>query len=384
MNREPVTGKGATGTALTTVSRAPAAHFGFVNPPVYRGSTVLFESFDEMAPGAAPYHYGRWGTPTTDALCDAMTEIEHGVAALVMCSGLATIATVLQTLAAPEGRVLISRSSYPAARKFCDEVLHRHGVSIDEFSLDDLAELAAKLDERTCVVYLDLPGSSHFDMCVLRDVVEIAGPVPVVVDNTWGTPYFFNPLDHGASIAIHSMSKYIGGHADSMVGAAVFASVDMYERVKSVSRLTGQAVGADDANLALRGLRTLAIRMDRHFQSACDVASWLRDHPLIESVHYPPLVGDSGHAAWRTQYSGAGGVFACVLKDGGEGVVRNAIDGLALIGRGWGWGGYESVACPTMVSRDNAKRIGIRLSIGLEDPDTLRQDLDVALRTGHR
>ncbi|WP_081067527.1 trans-sulfuration enzyme family protein [Burkholderia territorii] len=384
MNREPVTGKGATGTALTTVSRAPAAHFGFVNPPVYRGSTVLFESFDEMAPGATPYHYGRWGTPTTDALCDAMTEIEHGVAALVMCSGLATIATVLQTLAAPEGRVLISRSSYPAARKFCDEVLHRQGVSIDEFSLADPAELAAKLDERTCVVYLDLPGSSHFDMCVLRDLVEIAGPVPVVVDNTWGTPYFFNPLDHGASIVIHSMSKYIGGHADSMVGTAVFASFDMYERVKSVSRLTGQAVGADDANLALRGLRTLAVRMDRHFQSACDVASWLRDHPLIESVHYPPLVGDSGHAAWRTQYSGAGGVFACVLKDGGEGAVRNAIDGLSLIGRGWGWGGYESVACPTTVSRDNARRIGIRLSIGLEDPDMIRQDLDVALRAGHR
>ncbi|WP_322080665.1 trans-sulfuration enzyme family protein, partial [Burkholderia cenocepacia] len=253
---------------------------------------------------------------------------------------------------------------------------------IDEFSLDDSAELAAKLGERTCAVYLDLPGSSSFDMCVLRDIVEIAGSVPVVVDNTWATPYFFNPLDHGASVVIHSMSKYIGGHADSMVGAAVFASLDMYERVQNMSRLTGQAVGADDANLALRGLRTLAVRMDRHFQSACDVASWLRDHPLIESVHYPPLADDSGHAAWRTQYSGAGGVFACVLKDGGKQAVRNAIDGLSLIGRGWGWGGYESIACPATVSRHDGERIGMRLSIGLEDPDMLRQDLDAALRTG--
>ncbi|WP_321864377.1 PLP-dependent aspartate aminotransferase family protein [Burkholderia cenocepacia] len=382
MIREPAGRKGTTGTVLTTVSRAPATHFGFVNPPVYRGSTVLFESVDDMAPGAAPYHYGRWGTPTTDALCGAMAEIEHGVAALVMCSGLAAIATVLQTLAASGGQVLISRSSYPAARKFCNEVLHRQRVLIDEFSLDDSAELAAKLGERTCAVYLDLPGSSSFDMCVLRDIVEIAGSVPVVVDNTWATPYFFNPLDHGASVVIHSMSKYIGGHADSMVGAAVFASLDMYERVQNMSRLTGQAVGADDANLALRGLRTLAVRMDRHFQSACDVASWLRDHPLIESVHYPPLADDSGHAAWRTQYSGAGGVFACVLKDGGKQAVRNAIDGLSLIGRGWGWGGYESIACPATVSRHDGERIGMRLSIGLEDPDMLRQDLDAALRTG--
>ncbi|WP_321884095.1 trans-sulfuration enzyme family protein [Burkholderia cepacia] len=382
MMRRRVAAKGTTGTLLTTVSRAPVTNFGFVNPPVYRGSTVLFESFDDMAPGAAPYHYGRWGTPTTDALCGAMTEIEHGIAALVMCSGLAAIATVLQTLSSSGGRVLISRSSYPAARKFCDGMLHRQGVLIDEFSLGDPAELAAKLCERTCVVYLDLPGTSNFDMCVLRDIVEIAGSVPVVVDNTWATPYFFNPLDHGASVVIHSMSKYIGGHADSMLGAAVFASLDIFERVKSVSRLMGQAVGADDANLALRGLRTLAVRMDRHFQSACDVASWLRDHPMIESVYYPPLAGDSGHAVWRSQYSGAGGVFTCVLKDGSEQAVKNAIDGLSLIGRGWGWGGYESVACPTTVSRHGAERIGIRLSIGLEDPDMLRRDLDAALRMG--
>ncbi|WP_277183998.1 PLP-dependent aspartate aminotransferase family protein, partial [Caballeronia sp. BR00000012568055] len=308
--------KGTTGTTLMMVGRAHDAHFGFVNPPVYRGSTVLFGSFDEMAPGAAPYHYGRWGTPTTDGLCEAMAEIEHGAAALVMCSGLATIATVLQALASPGNRVLISRSSYAAARKFCDSALLRQGVFIDEFSLGDLVELAANLSEQTCAVYLDLPGSSNFDMCVLRDVVEIAGRVPVIVDNTWATPYFFNPLDHGASVVIHSMSKYIGGHSDSIVGAAVFASLEIYDRVKSMSRLTGQAVGADDANLALRGLRTLAVRMDRHFRSACDIASWLQDHPLIECVHYPPLPGDRGHTAWRTQYSGAGGTFTCLLDDG--------------------------------------------------------------------
>ncbi|KWD74564.1 trans-sulfuration enzyme family protein [Burkholderia ubonensis] len=372
--------KCAVETVLTTAGRAHDCRSGFVNPPVYRGSTVLFGSYDEMAPGAARYHYGRWGTPTTDALCDALADIEHGAAALAMCSGLAAITTVLQAFAGAGDRVLISRSSYAAARRFCDGMLHRQGVTIDEFSLDRPDEFAAGLTDRTCAVYLDLPGATDFDVCMLRDLVTVAGDVPVIVDNTWATPYFFNPIDHGARVVLHSLSKYVGGHADSILGAAVFARMADYERVRDVSRLVGQAVGADDANLALRGLRTLAVRMDRHFRSACDIASWLNAHPAIERVHYPPLPGDRGHAAWQAQFSGAGGVFACLLKGGDEAAVRSAIDGLGLIGRGWGWGGYETVACPAMLSQDGAKRVGMRLSIGLEDTESLRRDLDAALK----
>ncbi|WPX20721.1 PLP-dependent aspartate aminotransferase family protein [Pseudomonas sp. 10S4] len=325
-------------TRLIEAGRRNWMKMGFVNPPVYRGSTVLFDSYSEMAPGAAPYHYGRWATPTTDAFCEAMAEIEYGVGALAMCSGLGAITTTLIALARPGSRVLVAQSSYAATRKFCEQMLSPLGIEVEYFSLDLLSELRQTLTDNVSLIYLDLPGSVTFDVCNLRELTAYAGRVPVVVDNTWATPYFFNPLKHGASVVIHSTSKYISGHSDSVMGAAVFADVPTFERTRDTARLLGQAVGADDANLALRGLRTLAVRMNRHYESASRICAWLSKHPAVESVFYPALPSDRNHAAWKAQFSGAGGVFTFTLKGGHTDALQRFIDRVSVIGRGWGWG----------------------------------------------
>ncbi|MGE6473225.1 trans-sulfuration enzyme family protein [Serratia proteamaculans] len=367
-------------THLIEAGRRNWMKMGFVNPPVYRGSTVLFDSYSEMAPGAAAYHYGRWATPTTDAFCEAMAEIEYGVGALAMCSGLGAITTTLLALARPGSRVLVGQSSYAATRKFCEQMLRPRGIEVEYFSLDLLSELRQTLTDNVSLIYLDLPGSVTFDVCNLRELTDYAGQVPVVVDNTWATPYFFNPLQHGASVVIHSTSKYISGHSDSVMGTAVFADVPTFERTRDTARLLGQAVGADDANLALRGLRTLAVRMNRHYESASRICAWLSNHPAVESVYYPALSADRNHVAWKAQFSGAGGVFTFTLNSEHTDALQRFIDRVSVIGRGWGWGGYESVICPaTLTGPEGGVRMGLRMSVGLEDVDTLLIDLATAL-----
>lgn len=354
----------------------------FANAPIYRGSTVLFDSFETMSDEKVPYLYGRWGTPTADAFCKAMTSLEGGIGAIVTCSGLAAISTALLAITYPGSHILISESSFPAALRFCDEILKKFGVIIEKFSGTDITEINEKILPNTVLVYLDFPGSYGASIYNLSFIKRKSKKTYILVDNTWATPLFFNPLKYGADIVIHSASKYIAGHSDSIMGCIVTADINLYKEIQNTSRALGQYAGADDLSLALRGLKTLELRMKQHFDSALKIATWLMNHSKIEKVFYAALFSDENYQIWNEQFKGAGGVLSFLFNKTIEKKYSNFLNNLRIVKLGWGWGGYETLASTSTINfGEHSGRIVIRLSVGLEPTDNILKDLELSLRT---
>lgn len=381
-------------TRLVTLGRKPEQSAGMVNIPIYRGSTILSGSMaeweqrkrDSLAGVPGVSSYGRFGNPTTHALEEAVAELEGGYRSLLFPSGLAAITTSLTALLAAGDHVLVADSVYGPTRDFVTGVLGRYGVQATFYAPSIGGDIAALLQPNTRAVYVESPGSETFDM---QDIPAIAAAAHragafVVMDNTWGTPLFFKPFEHGVDVSVQAATKYIVGHSDALLGI-VTCNRDTWPLVRQAARTLGQTAGPEEAWLALRGLRTMEVRLKQHWRSGVQVAQWLEAQDEIEAVVHPALPSHPGHALWQRDFKGACGLFSVVLKSTSPQDVATFVDSLQFFGLGVSWGGYESLVVP--FGADAARASGrwpwqgsaLRLHIGLEDPDDLIADLRQAL-----
>jgi cysteine-S-conjugate beta-lyase len=372
-------------TKVVTAGRDPASYHGFVNPPVYHASTVLYPSAEDFLAHRARYQYGRRGTPTTEALELALAELEGPQCAGVslLPSGLAAISAALLSVVHAGDHVLVTDSAYGPARNFCEQILTRLGVTTSYFDPTIGGAIAELLRPNTRVVYLESPGSLSFEMQDIGTIAKAAHGKGAVVfmDNTWATPLYFRPLDHGVDLAIQAGTKYIGGHSDVMLGT-VSANAATVTALKTTVRLTGLCEGPDDVYLGLRGLRTLSVRLERHYQSGLAVARWLEGRPEVLRLLHPALPSHPGHAIWKRDFTGASGLFSMVLKPVPQKAVFAFLDTLDLFGIGASWGGYESLAIPfdctpaRTATRWQPGGPTVRFHIGLEAVEDLLADLE--------
>jgi cystathionine beta-lyase len=370
---------------VVTAGRDPASYHGFVNPPVFHASTVLYPSAEDFVAHRSRYQYGRRGTPTTEALELALQELDGPQCAGVslLPSGLAAISAALLAVVHAGDHVLVTDSAYGPTRNFCEQILSRLGVTTGYFDPHIGAAIGAQLRPNTRAIFLESPGSLTFEM---QDTAAIAKAAHangtlVLMDNTWATPLYFRPLEHGVDLAIQAGTKYIGGHSDVMLGT-VSANAETVARLKTTVRLTGLCEGPDDVYLALRGLRTLSVRLERHCKSGLAVARWLEARPEVLRLLHPGLPSHPGHAIWKRDFSGASGLFSMVLKPVPRKAVYAFLDTLELFGIGASWGGYESLAIPfdcAPLRTATAWAPGgptVRFHIGLEDVADLFEDLE--------
>ena len=378
-------------TLLTHVGGTPADRHGAVNPPVYRASTILFPTVAQWE--ASRVHanrfdvlrYGQLGTPTTFALEEAIATLEGGYRAMLLPSGLAAATTVLLALLKSGDHLLMTDSAYQPTRHFSKVILARYGISTTFYDPCIGARLASLMRPETRVVFLESPGSITFDVQDVPAIAEVAHAhgALVAIDNTWATPYFLPAMQLGADVSIIAATKYIGGHADVMLGT-ITTTEPLYEPVRSMVAELGYCVSPDDAFLALRGLRTLGLRLERHYRSAMTVAEWLVGRPEVNRVIYPALPSDPGHAIWKRDFTGASGLFGVVLNPVPKAAVDAMLNSLKLFGMGASFGGFESLAIPMDSTRlrqitGSSDNRFVRLHVGLEDPVDLIADLEQGL-----
>jgi cystathionine beta-lyase len=370
-------------TRLVHAGREPARQHGFVNTPIYRGSTVLFPTVAALEANDQDFTYGRLGTPTVRALEEAIAELEGGHRTLLTPSGLSAVATALLAFVAAGDEVLVADSVYRPTRRFCDHVLKRLGVMTIYY--DPLIGGAIKdlITKRTRVVFTESPGSQTFevqDVPAIAKAAHEAGAV-LILDNTWATPLYFKPFTHGADVSIQAATKYIGGHADAMLGA-ITATEQVSAAVARAHEELGLCTGPEDVYLGLRGLRSLGVRLERHQRSGLELARWLAERPEVARVIHPALPADPGHALWTRDFTGASGLFSIVLKPVTQEAVAAMLDGLELFGMGYSWGGFESLILPfdprayRTATTWQPEGPALRLHVGLEDIEDLKADLD--------
>lgn len=384
-NKSP--GKTATPTRLVHSGRHPQDQYGFVNTPVYRGSTVLFPTYEKLKTREQPYTYGRRGTPTITALEAAICELEGGFATTLVGSGFQAVTTALLALVEAGDHILMTDSVYDPTRKFCDYILQRMGVETEYYDPLIAGSIENLIRENTRLILTESPGSQTFEMQDIPAIAAVArkNNIWLLMDNTWATPVFFRPLAHGVDISIQACTKYIVGHADAMLGA-ITCNERVAKYINQAKETLGTSAGSEEVFLGLRGLRTLDVRLHRHQESGLKLARWLKSRPEVLSVLHPGLESDPGHALWQRDFSGASGLFGVILKPVEEDALARFLDCMQLFGMGYSWGGYESLLIP--VRPENYRTATtwapggptLRLHIGLEDPDDLIADLEAAMR----
>jgi cysteine-S-conjugate beta-lyase len=375
-------------TILAHAGGDPFGRHGAVNPPVYRASTILYPTVGEYEAARDPVRrfdvvrYGQLGTPTTFALEQAVAAIEGGYRAMLLPSGLAAVTAALQALLSRGDHLLMVDTTYASTRRFCDATLSRFGVTTTYYDPLAGAAIAKLFRSNTHVVFLESPGSITFEVQDVPGIVQTAhaAGLTVVMDNTWATPYFFAAFAHGVDVSIQAATKYLAGHSDVMMGT-ITTTEPLYERVRSTVAELGHCVSGDDAYLALRGLRTLGVRLERHQRNAVLVAEWLLTRPEVARVHYPALPDDPGHAIWKRDFTGASSLVGVSLAPAPKPAVDAMLDELELFGKGVSFGGFESLAIPMdpapvrTATTWTSPGPYLRLHIGLEDPDDLIADL---------
>jgi len=372
-------------TTLVTAGRDTKAQKGFVNPPVVHGSTVLYPTADDLHAHRGEFQYGRRGTPTTKALQEAMIALEGPQCAGVGIapSGLAAIATALLAVLKAGDHLLVCDNAYRPTRNFCNGLLAGYGVEISYFDPLVGAGIAQLFKPNTRAVLLEAPGSQSFEMPDIPAIASVARArgALVIDDNTWATPLYHRSLEQGVDISIQAATKYIGGHSDIMFGT-ISANAKAWPLVAEAIYLLGTCAGPDDVFLALRGLRTLSVRLAQHHRSGLGMARWLAARPEVVRVLHPALESDPGHAIWKRDFSGASGLFSIVLKPKPQQAVDALLDAVELFGMGYSWGGFESLVIPfdCEAYRTATKWAPggptLRLHIGLENVEDLKADLE--------
>jgi cysteine-S-conjugate beta-lyase len=371
-------------TALVTAGRDTRAQKGFVNPPVVHGSTVLYPTADDLHAHRGEFQYGRHGTPTTKALQEALMAIEGPRCAGVGLapSGLSAITTALLAVLKAGDHLLVCDNAYRPTRNFCNGLLVRYAVETTYFDPLIGAGIADLFRPNTTAVLVEAPGSQSFEMPDIPAIAAVAHGRGALVldDNTWATPLFHRSLDHGVDISIQAATKYIGGHSDIMFGT-ISANPTAWPLIAEAVRLLGVCAGPDDVFLALRGLRTLAVRLAQHHRSGIEIARWLAARPEVVKVLHPALESDPGHAIWKRDFTGASGLFSIVLKPAPRKAVDALLDTVKLFGMGYSWGGFESLVIPfdcadyRTASKWAPGGPTLRLHIGLENVSDLKADL---------
>jgi cystathionine beta-lyase len=366
-------------TKVVEAGRQPSLHAGAVNTPVYRVSTVLFPDLETMRTEAQPYTYGRRGQPTTRALEQALCGLEGGARTVLTPSGLSACTLAILTACGAGDHILVSDSVYGPTRVFCQRLGKRYGISATYFEPGIGAAISEQFRPETKVVFLESPGSFTFEVQDVPAIAEVAHRrgAAVILDNTWATPLHFDALGHGADLSVQAVTKYVGGHADVMMGA-ITANAAHKDRLVDTHGTLGLCSSGDEAYLALRGLRTLAVRLRRHQESATEIAAWLKTRPEVARVIYPPLHDDPGHVLWKRDFTGACGLFSVVLQPVSDQAVTAMVDGLRHFGLGYSWGGFESLIVPGQFHRSFPPVLEgpmLRLHIGLEDVEDLKSDL---------
>jgi cystathionine beta-lyase len=389
MNRPKGKGTQGINTLLTHGGYDPRDYHGFINPPVVHGSTVLFPDAQTMKARKQRYTYGTRGTPTTDALCNAVNALEGSAGTIIVPSGLAAITVPLLGFLSAGDHALFVDTIYNPTRRFADTMLTRLGVEIEYYQPEIGAGIRDLLKPNTKVIFTESPGSNTFEMQDIPAIVKVAREAGIVtmLDNTWATPVYFKPLDYGVDISIHAATKYPAGHSDVLLGT-VSANAACWERLWNAYLVLGACAGPDDVYQVLRGLRTMGVRLERHQASAFEIARWLEGQAGVVKVLHPGLESHPGHAIWKRDFGGASGLFSVVLE-GEEARAHAFLDALEIFGLGASWGGYEclaaqvSIADRTVSARDYGGQI-IRLQIGLEDTADIIADLSQALEASAR
>ncbi len=375
-------------TTLVTAGRDRGVSFDFVNPPLVRGSTVLHDSIEGIREGLRrrdagqdrPAVYGIYGTPTHHAFYDALTELEGGHASWALPSGKTACTVAILGYVQQGDHVLLPDSVYGPTRHFCLTTLPRYGVDTTFYDPRTGVEIERLFRPATRVLFLESPGSLTFEMQDVPLLASIARRHDAisVIDNTWATPLYFQPLKHGVDVSVHAVTKYIGGHSDLMMGT-VTCNARAWPPMRQAIHQFGLTTSPDDCWLALRGLRSMGARLTQHRATAERLIEWLRAQPEVERMLYPALPDDPGHALWKRDMTGASGLFGVALKPMDERGVLSLIDGLRLFGRGGSWGGFESLIWTSRPERTVAPLpcAGplVRISAGLEDATDLIDDL---------
>lgn len=373
-------------TQLVRAGYDPFDYHGFINPPVARASTVLFPDAKTMETHSQKYTYATRGTPTTDALCQAVNELEGAAGTIIVPSGLAAVTLAFLAYLGPGDHALVVDSVYGNVRHFCDTMLKRFGVEVEYYHPSIGAGIESLLKPNTRLVHLEAPGSNTFEM---QDVPAIAAAARrqgavVTMDNTWATPLFFRPLDFGVDISIQGSTKYPAGHADILLGT-VSANAAHWKRLRQANGALGICGAADDAYQVLRGLRTMGVRLERHQASALEIARWLEDRGDVARVLHPALPSFPGHDLWKRDFKGASGVFSFVLavsrREDFDRKAQAFLDALSLFGLGYSWGGFPSLALRVNLDERQILQAPtegpvLRLHIGLEDVADLKADLE--------
>ena len=390
--RKPPRRGRAKATEVTEAGRDPFANFGIVNPPVYHASTVLYPTLTEMERiGRAPFdhvYYGRQGTPTTFAFEKAVAKLAGGYRGIASGSGLAAIGAALMAFLRAGDHLLMVDSAYSPTRKLCDGLLKGFGVETTYYDPCIGAGIKKLMRPNTRVVFCESPGSLTFevqDIPAIAKAAHAAGAV-VLLDNSWATPLYFSPFEHGVDVSIEAATKYLVGHSDAMLGVIVTTEAH-YRRVKTAASILGAVPGPDDCYLGLRGIRTLAVRLERHQQNALKIARWLKGRKDVARVLHPAFADCPGHRIWRRDFTGSSGLFSFVLaKDCTKDALARMLDHMEIFRMGYSWGGYESLILPADPAPYRSavpwKAPGtlIRLHAGLEDADDLIADLDAGFR----
>jgi cystathionine beta-lyase len=371
-------------TRIVSQGRMSDTHFGVVNTPVYRASTILYPDLAAIKANSQPYTYGRRGTPSTQSFEDAISSLEGAARTVSLTSGVQAIGLAILSVCSAGDHLLMVDSCYEPTRTFCDRTLKRFGVQTSYYAPDD--DIAAHLKPNTKAVFCESPGSLTFEVQDIPAIAKAAhahdngsGGASVLMDNTWATPLFFQPLSHGVDLSIQAATKYVGGHADVMLGY-VAANQSHAGRLHQTHGDLGLYASGDDCFLGLRGLRTLAVRLARHQETGLALARWLQTRPEVARILHPGLPGDPGHDLWKRDFSGSCGLFGVVLKPVSEARLAAFVDGLQHFGIGYSWGGFESLIVPAHIRRTvrpfQAEGPVLRIHAGLEDPDDLIADLE--------
>ncbi|MEN3930719.1 cystathionine beta-lyase [Microvirga sp. W0021] len=374
-------------TRLVYAGREPSNQYGFVNTPIYRGSTVLYKTMDDLVHGKAKYTYGTHGTPTIDSLTSAWTELSNAAGTVLVPSGLAAIAVALMSCLKAGDHLLVTDSVYRPTRHYCDGFLKRFGVETTYYDPLIGKDIEKLFKPNTTAVFTEAPGSQTFEVQDIPAIAEIAHRhgATVLMDNTWATPLFFPPHDNGVDIAIEAGTKYLSGASDLLLGM-VSANERSWKDLHDTWDSMALCAGPEDVFLGLRGLRTMPLRLKEQGARALELARWLEKRPEVARVIHPGLESDPGHAIWKRDFKGSSGLFAIELQPGPISGVAAMLDNLELFGMGYSWGGFESLVIPFDCSSYRtattwqAEGPMLRIQVGLESLDDLKSDLDAGLK----
>ena len=369
-------------TQLVHAGRNPSEQFGFINTPVYRGSTVLYPNAESLGEQLR-FVYGTKGTPTTEALENAWTEVAGAAGTVLAPSGLAAITLALMTAVKAGDHLLVTDSAYRPTRHFCDVILKRLGVETSYYDPCLGAGIADLMRANTSAVVVEAPGSQSFEMQDVPAIAEAAHNrgACVIMDNTWATPLFFPPHERGVDLAVEAGTKYLSGHSDLLLGL-VSANAQWRARLRATFDSFAMCPGAEDVFLALRGLRTMELRLQEAERQALALAHWLTLRPEVKTVLHPALPSHPGHSIWKRDFLGSSGLFSIVLHPASKAEVNAMLNSLDLFGLGFSWGGFESLIIPfdcasyRTATTWNPGGPALRLQIGLEDLEDLKEDLE--------